>query len=83
MAHFYGTLQGSRGTATRLGTEKSGMQVSAQSWDGSVIVKLWQNSNDETWCTIYYAEGSSSGGEHILWESPLSWLSRNISFEVA
>lgn len=40
MAHFYGTLQGSRGEASRLGTKASGLQVTAASWDGAIDVSL-------------------------------------------
>lgn len=40
MAHFYGTLQGTRGEATRLGTQKSGLQTVAASWDGAIQVDL-------------------------------------------
>lgn len=44
MAKFYGTLQGNRGEATRCGTDR--IDVSAQSWDGSVIVSLWYKEDD-------------------------------------
>ena len=40
MAHFRGTLQGTRGEASRLGSKKSGLTVDAASWQGSVLVVL-------------------------------------------
>ena len=40
MAQFYGTLQGSRGEATRCGTKTSGMEAVAASWNGAVRVYL-------------------------------------------
>jgi len=40
MATFYGTIKGARGVATKTGTKASGIKVSAQSWGGSVIVRL-------------------------------------------
>jgi hypothetical protein len=36
MARFYGSLQGRRGEATRLGDSKSGIEVEACSWAGKV-----------------------------------------------
>jgi hypothetical protein len=43
MAHFYGTLQGSRGQATRCGTKASGMRAIAASWNGSIVTGLSYN----------------------------------------
>lgn len=45
MAHFYGTLRGNRGQASRLGTKLSGLQTIAASWQGAVSVSLY---HDET-----------------------------------
>ena len=36
MAHFYGTLQGGRGEATRCGSKDSGMVTYCTSWRGAV-----------------------------------------------
>lgn len=41
MSHFYGTLEGSRGPATRCGTKSSGLTVTAASWSGAIQVHLW------------------------------------------
>lgn len=41
MSHFYGTLQGSRGQATRCGTKNSGMEVVAASWAGGIRTVLY------------------------------------------
>ena len=40
MAHFYGSVEGSRGAATRLGTANSGMVTVAANWSGAVRVTL-------------------------------------------
>ena len=46
MSHFYGTLQGNRGAATRQGTIHSGFSAVAASWDGCIIrVKLYHNKD--------------------------------------
>lgn len=45
MAKFHGTLQGNRGEATRTGTSE--IHVSAQSYDGSIGVRLYYNKQKE------------------------------------
>jgi hypothetical protein len=40
MARFYGTLQGARGPASRLGNGSSGLTVTAQSYTGDIVVEL-------------------------------------------
>ena len=46
MSHFYGTLQGSRGEATRCRTKRSGVETIAASWDG--CIKTIVCYNEET-----------------------------------
>jgi hypothetical protein len=40
MAHFYGTLVGQAGKATRRGSKSSGLITEAASWNGVVTVTL-------------------------------------------
>ena len=40
MSHFYGTLQGSRGEATRCGTANSGLVTYAAGWKGAICVHV-------------------------------------------
>lgn len=40
MSHFYGTLQGARGQATRCGS-KSGLNTVAASWNGAIRTDLY------------------------------------------
>ena len=42
MARFYGSTQGERGQAHRLGHR--GMNVTAASWAGAISVELWTDS---------------------------------------
>lgn len=65
MSHFYGTLQGSRGAATRCGTRRSGISASAQSYNGSITVEL-DDVDGETFVTIGVREGSGVGGRMIF-----------------
>jgi hypothetical protein len=46
MARFYGTVQGGRGQASRLGHANTGLDVTAQSYSGDVVINLF-NVNGE------------------------------------
>ncbi len=46
MSHFYGTLQGTRGNATRCGDKKSGLQTVAASWAGAIRVYLYRKPGE-------------------------------------
>ncbi len=48
MAHFYGTLKGARGLATRLGHKATGIETWTASWKGSVRVSLYYNDAHES-----------------------------------
>lgn len=41
MSHFYGTVRGSRGEASRTGGKGSGMNTVAASWSGAVETRLY------------------------------------------
>lgn len=43
MSHFYGTLKGARGEATRCGSKNSGLRVVAASWKGAIEVLLYED----------------------------------------
>ena len=66
MATFYGQISGNRGTASRLGTKTSGLTVSAQSWDGSVITQLSYDSKDTLKVKLSIDDGSSFYGETVF-----------------
>lgn len=40
MAHFFAQSAGARGSASRLGTASSGVEVTAASWQGALRVRL-------------------------------------------
>lgn len=62
MSAFYGQIQGNRGAATRGGSKASGFRASAQSFDGSVVVDLDYDRDDNLRVTLRCAEGSTSTG---------------------
>lgn len=72
MAKFYGTIKGAReSVATKTGTRASGLRVSAQSWDGSVIVDLWEDEQGKAVFSLRFAEGSESvRGSEFLRATP-------------
>jgi hypothetical protein len=72
MAMFYGTVQGARGEATRLGHSVTGLRTSAQSYDGSIIVNIYHNK--VTCVDICIAIGSAKGGGHTLYSGPIEKL---------
>lgn len=44
MSHFYGTLQGAKGKATRCGTKSSGITTYAASWEGAIRTTVTYNA---------------------------------------
>lgn len=60
MSALYGTLQGCRGEATRCGTKNSGIRVSAQSWNGSLIVNMDLNEEGNPVVDIDTSDMSTS-----------------------
>lgn len=40
MSHFYGTLNGKAGPATRCGSKRSGLYARAASWSGCILTVL-------------------------------------------
>ena len=69
MAAFYGTVKGNRGEASRTGSKDSGIETTAQSYDGSVNVRLcygWSAYTDPLMVEIRIAEGSSAHGECVF-----------------
>ena len=58
MSRFYGSLQGSRGEATRQGTAKSGITSHTRGWDIGAHVTCWVNENGQDEVTIRLTGGS-------------------------
>jgi len=72
MSNFYGTLQGSRGPATRCG--HSNIRAAAQSWNGSVAVVLSYYGDDrcrENLMVRVETSDESSEYGHLLWNGSI------------
>ena len=48
MSHFYGTLNGNRGEATRCGSKGSGLTTYCASWSGAVVCHAWHDEQTGT-----------------------------------
>jgi len=63
MSHFYGTLQGQAGRATRCGSKRSGLTTYAAGWGGAVRVHVFQDSDtDEDRYTVDLVPWGCGGG---------------------
>jgi len=62
MSHFYGSIQGARGEATRTGTANSGIKAHVRGWDIGGMVTV-ENVNGED-VVHFYVTGGSNG--HVL-----------------
>jgi hypothetical protein len=73
VAHFYGTLQGCRGEASRCGNKDSGMQTYCASWGGAVRSQAYINpENGEDWVRVTLQPWHGSGRYHLLYNGPIS-----------
>lgn len=72
MARFYGTVQGGRGEASRLGHSTSGLGVSAKSWNGCIGVRLYDEKGVDH-CYIDVEEHNGSRRK-ILYRGPIADL---------
>ena len=66
MAHFIGAVQGSRASATRLGTPNSGINTVARGWNVGVNVQGRKEDDGDVF-TIYADSGSNghTAGRYI------------------
>ena len=73
MAHFYGTLQGARGrVVSRLGHAKTGLCVTAASWQGAVSVELYVDNNDVDCAAVWLTTHNGAGTRRQLYDGPVS-----------
>ncbi len=65
MSHFYGTLEGNRGGATRCGTKASGIRTNAAGWGGSIQVSVYEEDGVDKYM-VYLTPWANSGGHSKL-----------------
>jgi hypothetical protein len=67
MAHFYGSVKGHRGEASRTGTKKSGISAHIRGRNIGIRVDLRHDEkNGKDFCTIYETGGSAGGSSDTL-----------------
>lgn len=72
MSHFYGTIQGNRGEATRCGSKESGMETYCASWKGAIRTYAWFNKQqNEDWVRVTKTPWQGQGEEKLLYEGPI------------
>ena len=77
MARFYGTVQGARGEATRLGHANTGLYVTAQSYSGDIVVELYA-VGDNDYCRITARNHVGKAYQHTaLYDGPITTLLDN------
>jgi len=76
MSKYYGRLRGSRGEATRQGSENTGIEAAVQSYDGSVAMRLQTGGDGDPIIEIVKHDGSNGGmsGGKLLYCGKLSDL---------
>jgi hypothetical protein len=73
MAHFYGTLQGCRGEATRCGSKDSGMSTYCASWEGAVHCEAFIDPDTGMdWVTVTLTPWQGRGTSKLLYSGPIS-----------
>lgn len=66
MSAFYGMVRGNRGAATRGGSKNSGYKATCQSYDGSVIVYMDYDDENNLKVRLEVADGSSTYGDVVF-----------------
>lgn len=62
MAHFRGTLKGTRGDTSRLGTIGSGLKARLASWEGAVEVRLYYDGTvQKDMCEVVQRQHNGAG----------------------
>lgn len=70
MAHFFGSIQGNRGEATRLGSKDSGLEIVAASCQGSVRIRLFERDGID-FATVALDQWHGSGQCLTLYSGPV------------
>ena len=72
MSHFYGTVKGTNGKATRCGDKGSGMESYAASWQGAVKASIhFKSQTGEDLAVVELVPWHGKGIRKILYEGPI------------
>jgi hypothetical protein len=70
MAHFYGTVQGDRGEASRMGGKRGGLTTQAASWQGSVRTRLYEKDGQD-YALVSLEPWQGAGVSKVLYDGPV------------
>jgi hypothetical protein len=72
MAHFYGTIRGARGEASRLGHKSSGFRADAASWQGRASITLHHDEDTgRDIVTVRLEPHHGAGVDRVLYRGPV------------
>ena len=66
MSHFYGSMEGSRGEATRCGTKSSGLSIHARGWRVGARVECSVNTEGQDEVQVFSTSGSNGHSQDRL-----------------
>lgn len=70
MAHFFGSVQGTRGEVSRLGHKATGLATTAASWHGAVHTYLYEQDGRDM-CRVELALWHGHGVNRVLYDGPI------------
>lgn len=72
MAHFYGTLQGNRGEATRMGHKGSGITTYTASWEGAIrVYAYYDEEKKQDFVVVSKTAWHGRGDSKELYHGPI------------
>lgn len=77
MSHFYGTLEGDRGTVSRQGSKKSGMATTCAAKEGRVTCHVYHKYKTNTdWIQVELDIWEDYHGPIVLYNGPIGEYKR-------
>ncbi len=71
MSHFYGTVEGARGPASRTGSKESGITTYAAGWSGAIRVDVYEEDGEDRFRVSLVPWQYSGGDSQLLSEGVL------------
>ena len=78
MSHFYGTVQGNRGEASRGGSKDSGIISHIASWEGAIKVQAWYDEKiKKDMVRVKKTKWRGVGENKVLYEGEMGEVMNN------
>jgi hypothetical protein len=81
MAHYFGSVQGMRGEASRLGSPASGLTTIAASWSGAVRTRLYQEAGVEC-ARVELTPWQGRGVSRVLYDGPVGDMNAHATADI-